>query len=92
MKKCINNKKGKLLFRFGQGKWIGELCQKDSFAPSLYSIRNRNNTVCEYVNLKSNIEEFQRSGVPFPVGILVHLNELQEGAEIIKNLKKGKAL
>ena len=45
----------------------------------------RNNTVCGYVNLKKNIEEFQRSEVPFPVEILVHLNELPEGDGIVLN-------
>ena len=63
------------------------LCQKDSIAPLLDPSRNRNNTVCGYVNLKSNIKEFQRSEVPLPVRILVHLNELQ-GDGIIQNLKK----
>ena len=50
-----------------------------------------NTTVCGYVNVKNNIEELQRSEVPFPFGNLVHLNESQEGDVIIKNLKKGKA-
>ena len=58
-------------------------------APLLDPSRNRNNTVCGYVNRKNNIEEFQRSEVPFPVAILVHLNELQEGDGIIQNVKKG---
>ena len=43
-------------------------------------------TVCGYVNLKNNTAQFQRSEVAFPVGILVQLNELQEGARIIQNL------
>ena len=47
-------------------------------------------TVCGYVNLKNNTAQFQRSEVAFPVGILVHLNELQEGARIIQTLKKRK--
>ena len=47
-------------------------------------------SVCGYVNLKYNTAQFQRSEVAFPVGILVHLNELQEGARIIQNLKKRK--
>ena len=41
--------------------------------------------VCGYVNRKNNIQDFQRSEVPFPVGILVHLNELQEVDGIIQN-------
>ena len=48
-------------------------------APLLDPFRNRNNTVCGYANRKKNIQDFQRSQVPFPIGILVHLNELQEG-------------
>ena len=52
------------------------LCQKDSSTPSLDPSRNRNNTVCGYANRKNNIEEFQGSEVPFPVGILVHLTIL----------------
>ena len=60
-------------------------------APLLDPSRNRNNTVCGYVNFKNNIEEFQKNEVSFLVGIFVHLNELQEGDEIIQNLKKGKA-
>ena len=47
--------------------------------------------IVEYVNLKNNIEVFQRNEVPFPVEILVYLNELQKGHGIIQNLKKGKA-
>ena len=39
----------------------------------------------------NDIEEFHKSEVPFHVGILVHLNKLQEGNRIIENLKKGKA-
>ena len=53
--------------------------------------RIRNNTVCGYVNRKNNLEEFQRSEVPFRFEILVHLNELQEGDGIIQYLKKEKA-
>ena len=60
-------------------------------APLLYPSPNWNNTVCGYVNCKNNIKEFQRSEVPFPVGIIVQLNELWEGDGIIQNLKKGKA-
>ena len=71
------------------GKCI--LCQKDSSAPLIDLLRNRNNKVYVYVNLKNNIEEFQRSEVPFPVEILVHLNILQEGDGLIQNLKKRKA-
>ena len=67
------------------------LCQKDSTVPLLDSSCNRDNTVCGYVNLKNNLEEFQRGDVLFPVGILVQLNELQEGDGIIQNVKKGKA-
>ena len=67
------------------------LYQKDSSAPLLDLSRNRNNTVCEYVNLKTNIEEIQKSEVLFPLGNLARLNELQEGDEIIQNLMKGKA-
>ena len=67
------------------------LCQKDSSAPLLDPSRNRNKTVCGYVNLENNIEECQRSEVPFPVAILVPLNELQGGDGIIQNLKNGKA-
>lgn len=37
------------------------------------------------------MQEFQISEVPFPVRILVHLNELQESDGIIQNLKNGKA-
>ena len=48
-------------------------------APLLDPFRNRNNTVCGYANRKKNIQDFHRSQVPFPIGILVHLNELQEG-------------
>ena len=54
------------------------LCQKDSSAPLLDPSRNRNNTVSDYLNLKNNIGEFQKSEVQLPVGILVHFNELQE--------------
>ena len=36
------------------------LCQRDSSAPLLYPSRNRDDTVCEYVNLKNKIEEFQK--------------------------------
>ena len=65
VKKCINDNKSKLLFRFGHGKWIGVsvYCANkvQSSASLLDSSRNRNNTVCEYV--KSNIEEFQKSSV-----------------------------
>ena len=61
---------------------------KCSFA---WPLSNRNNTVCEHVNLKNNIEEFQTSGVPFPVGIFVHLKKLPERDWIFQNLKKGKA-
>ena len=63
------------------------LCQKDSRAPLLDSSRNKNNTVCEYVNLKNSIEEFQRSEVPFPVGILVHLNYPFKVKKVKKVLK-----
>ena len=52
--------------------------------PNRFCKRN-NNTVCGYVNLKNNIEEFQRSEVPFPAEILVHFNELPEGDGIILN-------
>ena len=45
------------------------LCQKGSSAPLLDPSRNKNNKVCRYVNLKNNIEEFQRSEVLLPVGI-----------------------
>ena len=47
-------------------------------------------SVCGYVNLKYNTAQFQRSEVEFPVGIFVQLNELQEGARIMQNLKKRK--
>ena len=66
------------------------LCQKDSIVPLFNPSGNRNNEVCGYVTLKNNIEDFQRTEVPFPVGIPVHLNELQDGDEIIQNLKDGK--
>ena len=71
---------------------IGEstLCQKDSSAPLLNPFRIRNNTVYGYVNLKNNIWEFQRSEVPIPVGVILHVNELQEGDGSIQNLNKGK--
>ena len=73
------------------------LCQKDSVAPFLDPSRNRNKTVCGYVNLENNIEECQRREVRFlleslytcPLVILVH--ELQEGDGIIQNLKKEEA-
>ena len=42
-------------------------CQKDSIAPLLDPYRNRNKTICGYVNFKSNIKEFQRNEVPFHV-------------------------
>ena len=86
VKKIINDSKSKLWFRFGQGKWIGETIssQKDLSALFPKPSRNRNKTVDGYVNLKNNIEEFQRSEIPFPVGILVHLNQLQEGMELSK--------
>ena len=86
VKKIINDSKSKLWFRFGQSKWIGETIssQKDLSALFPKPSRNRNNTVDGYVNLKNNIEEFQRSEIPFPVGILVHLNQLQEGMELSK--------
>ena len=64
--------------------------QKDSVVPLPDPSRNRNNTVYGYIILKNNIEEFQRSEVPFPVGILVHVNELQEDDWIIQNGKNGK--
>ena len=67
------------------------LCHKDSIAPLLDPSRNRNKAVCGYVNLENNIEECQRREVPFPVGILLHLNEFQEDDGIIQNLKKEKA-
>ena len=54
-------------------------------------LRNRNDRVCRYVNLKNNIEEFQRSEVLFPVRILVHLNESQKDDENIQKLKKEEA-
>ena len=66
------------------------LGRKDSSAPLLNPSRNRNNTVCGYVNLIKSVEEFQRSKVPFPVGVLVHLKKLQKDDEIIESLKKGK--
>ena len=68
------------------------LCQKDSSAPLLYPSRNRDDPVCEYVNLKNKIEEFQRSEVPFPIGIPVHWNGFQEGDGIIQlhSLAKSK--
>ena len=69
VKKCINDNKSKLLFCFKQGKWIveGVHCTK-KIQVLLCSIpRKRNNKVCGYVNLKNNIEEFQGSGVPFPL-------------------------
>ena len=50
-------------------------------ASLLDPFRNRNNTVCGYVNRKNNIEDFPRGEVPFPVGILVHLNGFQEVME-----------
>ena len=50
-------------------------------APLLDPFHNRNNTVCGYVNRKNNIEDFPRGEVPFPVGILVHLNGFQEVME-----------
>ena len=43
--------------QMGKGRSI--LCQKHSCNPLLDASRNRNNTVCGYVNLKSIIEEFQ---------------------------------
>ena len=67
------------------------LCQKDSIAPLLNPFRNKNKTVRGYVNLQNNIEECQRREVPFLVGMLAHLNELQEGGGIIQILKKEKA-
>ena len=73
------------MFRFGQRKWIGEgaYCAK-----KIQVLLCSNTTVCGNVNLKNNIEEFQRSQVPFSFGILVHLNELQDDDGIIQNLKK----
>ena len=65
------------------------LCQKDSIAPLLNPSCNKNNIACGYVNLKSNIEEFQRSEALFSVGTQVHLNELQ-GDGITQNLKGEK--
>ena len=56
-------------------------------APLLVPFCNRNKTVCGCVNRKNSIEDFQNSEVLFPVGILAHLNELQEGDGIIQNQK-----
>ena len=61
------------------------LCQKGSNAPLPNPSCRTNDTVCGYVNLKNNIEEFQISEFSFPVGILVQLNELVEGDGIIVN-------
>ena len=88
VKKYVNDNKSKLLFRFTTtkmdwGRCI--LCQK------IQVLLCSNTTVCGYVNLKNNTEEFQRSEVPFRFGILVHLNELRQGDGIIQNFKKGKA-
>ena len=55
-KKCINDNTSKLLFPFGQAKWIGQCVY---FAPLLDPSRNRNNAICGYVNLKNNFKEFQ---------------------------------
>ena len=41
------------------------LCQKNSNAPLLDPSRDKNNTICGYVSLKNNIEEFQISEVRF---------------------------
>ena len=75
-------------FASQQRKWIGEgvYCAK-----KIQVLLCSNTTVCGYVNLKNNTEEFQRSEVPFRFGILVHLNELRQGDGIIQNFKKGKA-
>ena len=56
--------------------------QKDSYRRN----NKRNNTVSRNANLKSNIEEFQRSEVPFSVGTLMHLKEIQEGVGILQSL------
>ena len=66
-------------------------CQKDSSAPLLDSCRNRDNTVCGHVNLKNNLDEFQRGDASFSVRILVHLNELQEQDQIIQCLMEIRA-
>ena len=63
------------------------LCQKHLIAPWLNPSHNRNKTVCWYVKVENNIEEYQRKEIPFPVGILVHL---QESDGIIRNFKKEK--
>ena len=67
------------------------LCQKDSVASLL--LCSFETGIIQFVDMliskiKNNVEEFQKSEVPFPVGILVQLNELQKGDGIIKNLKK----
>ena len=62
--------------------WRSILYQKDSYRRN----NKRNNTVSRNANLKSNIEEFQRSEVPFSVGTLMHLKEIQEGVGILQNL------
>ena len=67
------------------------LCQKDSIASLL--LCSFETGIIQFVDMliskiKNNVEEFQKSEVPFPVGILVQLNELQKGDGIIKNLKK----
>ena len=67
------------------------LCQKDSIASLL--LCSFETGIIQFVDMliskiKNNVEEFQKSEVPFPVGILVQLNELQKGDGIIKSLKK----
>ena len=68
------------------------LCQKDSSSLLLDLLVTGIIQFADMSIRKTNdIEEFHKSEVPFRVGILVHLNELQKGNRIIENLKKGKA-
>ena len=92
-KKCVNDNKGKLLFHFGQGKWIGKGVYHTKKIQLFLCPTPLVTEIIQFMDIsfsKNNTEEFQRSEVPFPVGILVHVNELLEDDWIIQNGKNGK--
>ena len=75
-KKCIDDNKSKLVFRFGQSKWIGEgvyCAKKIQLFPLLDPSRNRNNTVFGYVILRMSFIVNMVGSILCMVGTLLHL-------------------
>ena len=78
------------MFRFGHGKWIGVSVYYANKAQVLLCSTSLVTEIIQFVNMSKATSKNSKK-VPFPVGILVQLNALQEGDGITQNFKKGKA-